>query len=72
MLTSFILAATHISSAVLLAVITNTLVTRTLVGAGRAPALEYTSRILLAAIGVWLVIRALRRRPHVHGEGMAV
>jgi len=72
MLASFVLAATHISSAVLLAVITNTLVTRTLVGAGRAPALEYTSRILLAAIGVWLVIRALRGRPHVHGEGMAV
>ena len=39
-LTSLILAATHITSAVLLAVITNTLVTRTLVGAGRAPALE--------------------------------
>jgi ABC-type nickel/cobalt efflux system permease component RcnA len=68
-LTSLILAATHITSAVLLAVITNTLVTRTLVGAGRAPALENISRYMLVAIGIWLVLRAWRSRPHVHGEG---
>ena len=68
-LTSLILAATHISSAVLLAVIANTLVTRTLVGAGRAPALENLSRYMLVAIGLWLVLRAWRSRPHVHGEG---
>ena len=53
--TSLILAATHICSAVLLAVVANTLVTRTLVGAGRAPALENISRYMLVAIGVWLV-----------------
>ena len=68
-LTSLILAATHITSAVLLAVIANTLVTRTLVGAGRAPALENLSRYMLVAIGLWLVLRAWRSRPHVHGEG---
>ena len=68
-LTSLILAATHISSAVLLAVIANTLVTRTLVGAGRAPALENLSRYMLVAIGLWLVLRAWRSRPHVHAEG---
>jgi nickel/cobalt exporter len=68
-LTSLILAATHITSAVLLAVITNTLVTRTLVGAGRAPALENISRYMLVAIGIWLVLRAWRSRPHMHGEG---
>lgn len=67
--TSLILAATHITSAVLLAVIANTLVTRTLVGAGRAPALENLSRYTLVAIGIWLVLRAWRGRPHVHGEG---
>ncbi len=72
MLASFALAATHISSAVILAVVANTLVTRTIVGAGRAPALEYISRILLAAIGVWLVMRAVRRQAHMHGEGAAV
>lgn len=67
-LTSLILAATHITSAVLLAVIANTLVTRTLVGAGRAPALENLSRYMLVVIGLWLVLRAWRSRPHVHGE----
>jgi ABC-type nickel/cobalt efflux system permease component RcnA len=68
-LSSLVLAATHITSAVLLAVIANSLVTRTLVGAGRAPVLETLSRYLLVAIGLWLVLRAWRSRPHVHGEG---
>lgn len=67
--TSLVLAATHICSAVLLAVVANTLVTRTLVGAGRVPALENISRYMLLAIGVWLVWRAWRAQPHIHGEG---
>lgn len=71
LLTSFVLSATHISSAVLLALATNSLVTRSLVGAGRAPSLEWTSRLILVAIGLWLVYRAIRARPHVHGEGVA-
>ena len=60
LVTSFVLSVTHISSAVLLAVITNSLVQRTLVGAGRAPALEWTSRLILIAIGAWLIFRAIR------------
>lgn len=71
LLTSFVLSATHITSAVLLAVVTNSLVQRTLVGAGRAPAIEWTSRVILIAIGLWLIYRAIRARPHVHGEGLA-
>ncbi len=71
LLTSFVLSVTHISSAVLLAVVTNSLVKRMLVGAGQAPALEWTSRLILVAIGLWLVYRAMRTRPHVHGEGIA-
>lgn len=71
LLTSFVLSATHISSAVLLALATNSLVTRSLVGAGRAPSLEWTSRLILVAIGLWFVYRAIRARPHVHGEGVA-
>jgi nickel/cobalt exporter len=70
LVTSFVLSVTHISSAVLLAVITNSLVQRTLVGAGRAPALEWTSRLILIAIGAWIIVRAIRGRPHVHGEGI--
>lgn len=69
---SIALSATHITSAILLAVIANSLVTRTVVGAGRAPALEYVSRFSLAAIGLWLIYRAIRQGPHFHGEGIAV
>ncbi len=72
LLVSFALSVTHISSAVVLAVVANSLVTRTLVGAGRAPSLELASRMMLAAIGLWLIFRAIRRKPHIHGEGAAV
>lgn len=71
LLTSFVLSVTHITSAVLLALITNSLVTRSLVGAGRAPSIEWTSRLILVAIGLWLIFRAIRAKPHVHGEGIA-
>ena len=71
LLTSFVLSVTHISSAVLLASVANSLVTRSLVGAGRAPSLEWTSRLILVAIGLWLIFRAIRAKPHVHGEGIA-
>ncbi|MDB5538896.1 MAG: putative rane protein [Devosia sp.] len=70
MLTAVALAVTHISMAVLLAVVTNTIVTRTIVGAGQAPALELISRVLLVGVGLWLVLRALLGRPHTHGEGV--
>jgi nickel/cobalt transporter (NicO) family protein len=71
LLTSLVLSVTHIASAVLLAVVTNSLVQRTLVGAGRAPAIEWTSRMMLVAIGLWLIYRAIRAKPHMHGEGLA-
>ena len=70
--TAFALTVTHIGSAVLLALIGSALVTRTIVGAGQAPALEQTSRLLLVAIGVWLVVGAFRHWPHHDGEGAAV
>lgn len=66
------LALTHITSAVLLALAAAPLISRTVGGAGRAPALEVASRVLLAAIGLWLIVRALRHRPHVHHEGVLV
>src|SRR5437764_6778617 len=53
-----VLALTHVGSAVVLAFVASTLVTRTLGGVGRAPALEVASRGLLVAIGVWLIVRA--------------
>ena len=71
-LVAALLAFTHIASAVVLALLAAPLVTRTLVGVGRAPSLEFTSRAILIAIGLWLILRAMRRRAHVHGEGMIV
>jgi ABC-type nickel/cobalt efflux system permease component RcnA len=62
------LALTHVFSAVLLALLAAPLITRTLVGIGRAPTLENISRGLLA-VGAWLIAGAWRGRSHVHGEG---
>lgn len=46
------LAAVHVFSAVLLALLAAPLVTRTIVGVGRAPLLEHFGRGLLIAIGI--------------------
>ena len=67
-----VLALTHVGTAVLIAVLALPLVTRTLVGAGQAPAVELLSRGLLVGIGLWLIVRAWRGRTHPHGEGVAV
>ena len=67
-----VLALTHVGSAMLIALLAAPLVTRTLGGVGRAPALEVLSRGLIVAIGIWLIVRALRGRPHLHGEGVTV
>jgi nickel/cobalt transporter (NicO) family protein len=64
------LTLTHIGSAVILALVANTLVTRTIVGAGQVPALHLISGFLMLAIGGWLVLRAVIGRRHVHGEGV--
>ena len=66
------LASVHVLSAVVLAFTAAWLVTRTLGGAGRAPALESISRGLLIVIGLWLLFRTVRRQSHLHGEGLMV
>ncbi len=66
------LATTHVASAVLLALVGAPLLSRTIAGAGRSDVLEDISRGLVALIGLWLVIRALRGRQHLHGEGLMV
>jgi nickel/cobalt transporter (NicO) family protein len=72
MVVAGVLSLTHVGSAVVLALLAAPLVTRTLGGVGRAPALEVISRGMLAAIGLWVVIRAWRGRGHPQGEGVAV
>lgn len=72
-LVSTVLAATHVISAVVIALFASELMTRTMVGAGRAPAIENLSRSLLILIGIWFVIRAFRGQTrHPKREGLAV
>lgn len=56
-----VLSVTHIATAVLIAALALPIITRTLVGAGRALVLEDLSRGLLALVGAWMVVQAVRR-----------
>lgn len=72
-----VLSLTHIVTAVIIAALALPIITRTFVGAGRAPLLEDVSRGLLAAVGIWMIFRALMRSPdtktHAHAhEGLMV
>ncbi len=72
-----VLSLTHIMTAVIIAALALPIITRTFVGAGRAPLLEDLSRGMLAIVGVWMILRALIRSPdtksHAHAhEGLMV
>jgi nickel/cobalt exporter len=67
-----VLSITHVASAVILALAGAPLLSRTIVGAGQSDVIEDVSRGLIALIGAWLVIQAIRAKPHLHGEGFAV
>lgn len=54
------LAATHILTAVLVALVALPLASRALGSVGEVPALELLSRALLVLVGIWLVVRACR------------
>ncbi len=69
-----LLSLTHVGTAVILALVGSSLITKTLIGAGRAPSLEAISRGLLIAIGAWLFIRSIwHRSQHRHeAEGFGI
>lgn len=69
-LMALVLTAVHVGSAVVIALGASFLVSRTITNAGQAPLLETISRVLLVVIGLWLILRAVLRRPHAHGEGL--
>jgi len=58
---TLLLIATHVGSAVALVLSGYAILKQTLGSAGRAPALELASQILIILIGTWLLWRALRR-----------
>src|SRR5215211_7772376 len=58
--TSAILVLTHVGSAVVLVLPGFIVSRRTIGGAGRVPAFEAASAVLIIAIGLWLLFRALR------------
>ncbi|WP_298316988.1 sulfite exporter TauE/SafE family protein [Reyranella sp.] len=65
---SMVLIVTHVGSAVILVLSGYAILQRTIGGAGRAPALEHASQILIVLVGAWLLWRALRPRGHDHGR----
>lgn len=69
---AIILALTHVLCAVAIAVLALPLVSRALGSVGRSPMLEDISRGLLAAIGVWMIVRAFGWRIRSHAEGPVV
>ncbi len=72
--TSLALSFTHVTISVLIVLLSLPLI-RFGFGAeaGRAPILEQTSRVLLAAVGVWMIVRAFRpNRQHTHHANPAV
>lgn len=65
---SMVLIITHVGSAVILVLSGYAILQRTIGGAGRAPALEHASQVLIILVGVWLLWRALRPHDHDHGR----
>ena len=65
---SLLLILTHVGSAVVLVLSGYTVLKHTIGGAGRAPALEQASQILIVLIGLWLFWCAFRPRRHHHGR----
>jgi ABC-type nickel/cobalt efflux system permease component RcnA len=73
LMVSLALSFTHVTVAVLIALLALPLVSIALGSVGRAPLLEDVSRGLLGLIGLWMLWRAFGHADHVHGarEGAA-
>lgn len=72
LLVSTTLSVTHVTIAVVIAVLSLPLVSIALGSVGRAPLLEDVSRGLLGLIGLWMIWRALSHGRHHKHEGEAV
>ena len=64
LVSSIVVIATHVLSAIIIALAGFSILKRTIGGAGRAPQLEFASNLLIVAIGVWLLWKAVRVHNH--------
>lgn len=69
---SVILILTHVGSAVVLVLGGFAVLRSTLAGVGRAPAFEAASAVMVIAIGLWLLVRALRHSHSHAGDSRAL
>ncbi|MDM9624982.1 ABC transporter permease [Rhizobium sp. S152] len=72
LLVSLALSFTHVSMAVVIALLALPLVSHSFVDAGSSPILEVVSRGLLGVIGLWMLISAVFRHGHIHSEGEGI
>ena len=72
LLVSLTLSFTHVTVAVLIALLSLPLVSIALGSVGRAPALEMISRGVLGVVGLWMIWQAIRDRGHHKHEGELV
>lgn len=66
LLTAVVLALTHVGSAIVFVMAGIAVISRSLAAAGRAPAFETASAVLITATGIFLLWRTLR--PHAHAN----
>ena len=66
--TGALLALTHVGSAVVFVLAGVAVISRSLASAGRAPAFEMTSAVLITLIGLYLVARTVWPADHAHGR----
>ncbi|ACB96134.1 putative nickel ABC transporter, permease protein [Beijerinckia indica subsp. indica ATCC 9039] len=65
---STLLILTHVGSAIALVLSGFVILQRTIAGAGRSPALEHASQILILLVGLWMLWRAFRPHSHKHAR----
>lgn len=68
LLTTAILIVTHVGSAIIIVLGGFAILQRTIGSAGRAPALETASSILIVLVGCWLLWRTMKRHEHDHDQ----
>ena len=72
LLVSMTLSLTHVGVAVLIALLSLPVLSRTLDSVGQSPLLDDMSRGLLGLIGLWMLAQAFRSQEHAHSSGQGI